>query len=585
MHCRLMKSFSILFCVLTSIGLSTYLYAQQNIQRVALVIGNASYNQLGTLNNPQKDATQINSELTALGFSTKLIIDANEQVLRREIRAFSARSEGASVALVYYAGHGAQINGDNYLLPIDLDSPNRESDIQLSAIKVDDLLTSLKSPVKIVFLDACRDNPVLFKNLSKGRGSSFSRGLAEPKGSNSGMDISGGGIFIGYATDAGSVAADGSGQNSPFTEALLRHIRQPVSIDDMFSMVTRDVRQSTGNKQRPYKYASMEQVFCLTQLCGVLTAPREQRSNLTESFSESTNAEIQLALSENNIEKLEELAKKISGINEAFILKEKIEKNRQLFTNDWVVIDGTVDESNFFYYQPSSLRHGNGRTWVNVRIAAKGPISSANSTLPAFGKEPTQGPKLISMSVQVLDCISRKIGFSYREEYDNDGVPSKQFMAGNPRVVDLPLEIKGDTIFDELRGLVCLPKNAGRIVTSEVVKKDENWETLVSFGYDPGKFAVLKESVRRVGNEVTAIITLKGAETVKLPMYQYGDIVYKIVFRCDRGDFANLDADFLDVSGKLVGKLYEKNIMQWAFPADKSPFQIVHKTMCLSHEK
>ena len=78
---------------------------------------------------------------------------------------------------MYYAGHGAQINGDNYLLPVDLDAPNRESDIQLSAIKVDDLLVSLKTKVKIIFLDACRDNPVLFRNLSKGRGASFSRGI------------------------------------------------------------------------------------------------------------------------------------------------------------------------------------------------------------------------------------------------------------------------------------------------------------------------------------------------------------------------------------------------------------------------
>ena len=223
----------------------------RSLERIALVIGNASYAQLGTLANPQKDATLIERELSGMGFSTKLLVDANEQTLRKEIRAFSARSEAAAVALVFYAGHGAQINGDNYLLPVDLDAPNRESDIQLSAIKVDDILTSLKAPVKIVFLDACRDNPILFKNLSKGRGSSFSRGLAAPRDASASGEASGGGVFIGYATDAGSIAADGTGPNSPFTEALLRHIRKPVSIDDMFSMVTRDVRQVTGNKQRP----------------------------------------------------------------------------------------------------------------------------------------------------------------------------------------------------------------------------------------------------------------------------------------------------------------------------------------------
>ncbi len=157
--------------------LQSALFDANAVERIALIIGNATYSQLGALANPSRDATQVEHELAALGFSTKLIIDANEQSLRREIRAFSARSEGASVALVYYAGHGAQINGDNYLLPVDLDAPNRESDIQLSAIKVDDLLVSLKTKVKIIFLDACRDNPVLFRNLSKGRGASFSRGI------------------------------------------------------------------------------------------------------------------------------------------------------------------------------------------------------------------------------------------------------------------------------------------------------------------------------------------------------------------------------------------------------------------------
>ena len=127
--------------------LQTALFNANAGERIALIIGNATYSQLGTLANPVKDATQVEHELAALGFSTKLIIDANEQSLRREIRAFSARSERASVALVYYAGHGAQINGENYLLPVDLDAPNRESDIQLSALKVDDLLVSLKSQV------------------------------------------------------------------------------------------------------------------------------------------------------------------------------------------------------------------------------------------------------------------------------------------------------------------------------------------------------------------------------------------------------------------------------------------------------
>ena len=111
-------------------------------------------------------------------------------------------------------------------------------------MKLDDLVNSIGSGTKIVFLDACRNNPALFKNIVSGRGSS-PVGLAPATASNFTPTKPGGGVFIAYATDAGSVADDGHGLHSPFTAALLRYIQKPVSIDDMFSLVTRDVRLVT----------------------------------------------------------------------------------------------------------------------------------------------------------------------------------------------------------------------------------------------------------------------------------------------------------------------------------------------------
>ena len=149
------------------------------------------------------------------------------------------------------AGHGAQVNGENYLLPIDMDIPQTESDIRLSSIKVDDVINSIKSKNKIIFLDACRDNPALVKSLAKGRGS-YSRGLADNKG-NYDLQKSGG-IFIAYATDAGNIADDGNpDSNSPFTEAFLKYAGEPISIDDVFSKITSEVRKNTNQKQRPFK--------------------------------------------------------------------------------------------------------------------------------------------------------------------------------------------------------------------------------------------------------------------------------------------------------------------------------------------
>ena len=234
--------------------------------RIALVIGNSKYAEFGVLANPANDARDINKVLTEMGYKTRLVLDANESTIRKEFRNFAAQSDSASIAIVFYAGHGAQVNGENFLLPVDMDIPKRDSDIQLSALKVDDVISSIKSKTKVVFLDACRDNPALVKSLSKGRGS-YRGGLAPTNSTSLGDQSSG--IFVAYATDAGNVASDGSAgeKNSPFTSALLNHIKQPVSIDDMFSMVTKDVRQKTKNAQKPYKYASLDGIVCLPEKC------------------------------------------------------------------------------------------------------------------------------------------------------------------------------------------------------------------------------------------------------------------------------------------------------------------------------
>ena len=139
--------------------------------RIALVIGESHYLNLPRLRNPEKDARSIAETLQKMGYNTQLLLDASEDGIRKEIRKFASESSKADVAVVFYAGHGAQLNGSNYLLPVDIDIPHTEADIQFAGLKVDDLINSIGSNTKIVFLDACRDNPALFKNLVNGRGS------------------------------------------------------------------------------------------------------------------------------------------------------------------------------------------------------------------------------------------------------------------------------------------------------------------------------------------------------------------------------------------------------------------------------
>jgi uncharacterized caspase-like protein len=192
--------------------------------RLALVIGNSNYLNLPKLSNPANDARSIAETFQKMGYRTQLLLDAPEGTIRKQIRQFAGESSKADVAVVYYAGHGAQLNGTNYLLPVDIDVPRAEADIQFTGLKVDDLVNSIGSNTKIVFLDACRDNPVLFRNIVRGRGGSPS-GLAPAVGSNFDQSKPGGGIFIAYATDAGAVADDGKAAHSPFTEALLRYMQ------------------------------------------------------------------------------------------------------------------------------------------------------------------------------------------------------------------------------------------------------------------------------------------------------------------------------------------------------------------------
>jgi hypothetical protein len=142
----------------------------QDKRLVALVIGNSNYLNLSKLSNPSNDALSIAEVLGKMGFRTKTVFDASEQDIRREVRKFASETDKADIALVFYAGHGAQVNGENYLLPVDVEIARTEADIQFTGLKVDDLVNSIRANTKVVFLDACRDNPVLFKNLVKGRG-------------------------------------------------------------------------------------------------------------------------------------------------------------------------------------------------------------------------------------------------------------------------------------------------------------------------------------------------------------------------------------------------------------------------------
>ena len=222
---------------------------------MALVIGNAAYQNAPPLRNPSNDATDIAAKLRELGFDVVEGIDLGKRDMEKRIRAFAEQLNGADVGLFYYAGHGLQVNQKNYLAPIDAELKS-ETDLDFEAVELDLVLKQMlrSAGTSLVFLDACRDNPLVQKLAQSGRSLNIGRGLARVEPVSS--------MMIVYSAEFGKVALDGTGRNSPFTEALLRHIgEEGESISDMMIEVRNDVRKETGNQQQPIESTQLTGQF------------------------------------------------------------------------------------------------------------------------------------------------------------------------------------------------------------------------------------------------------------------------------------------------------------------------------------
>jgi uncharacterized protein len=245
------------FCVrslVVLVGVVGLLLAAQGealaIVRLALVLGNAKYQRVPVLDNPANDAADLAQALRAVGFEVIETSDATRAAMAEAVRDFSERLHGADVALFFYSGHGLQMNGENYLLPVDAKIEN-PADVRFNTINLSDIQQEMESSgrVNIIILDACRTNPFA-EALSHGRGAP-TRGLGR-------IDAAGEGSLIVYATQPNNVAFDGVGRNSPFTAALLKHIGTPgLEVRQMISKVRGDVLQATDRRQTPWDSSSL----------------------------------------------------------------------------------------------------------------------------------------------------------------------------------------------------------------------------------------------------------------------------------------------------------------------------------------
>ncbi|HEX5998042.1 MAG TPA: caspase family protein, partial [Hyphomicrobiaceae bacterium] len=222
-------------------------------RRVALVIGNGAYAKVGKLPNPPRDARAIEAMLRGAGFdAVQVQQDLGRDAMRRALRDFSEQVRNADIAVVFYAGHGIEVNGSNYLIPVDA-VLERDIDVEDEAVpleRVSQVLASAKR-LRLIILDACRDNPFAPTMRRTLAGRSIGRGLAQ-------VEVVSAETLIAFAAKAGSTAADGQGSNSPYTSALVKHLATPgLDVRLALGRVRDEVLRSTGSRQEPFVYGSL----------------------------------------------------------------------------------------------------------------------------------------------------------------------------------------------------------------------------------------------------------------------------------------------------------------------------------------
>lgn len=258
-------------------------------KKVALVIGNSQYRSVSVLSNPTNDATEIGNSLERLDFTVKRVANATYDEMRRAFLEFGRLARSAEYAIVFYAGHGLEVGGENWLIPIDAELRN-DIDVDHEALGLRSILLTVEnaSRLGLVILDACRNNPFAARMKRTVRTRSVMRGLrsVEPNAN----------VLVAYAAKDGTVADDGEGRHSPFTTALLRHIETPgLEINLMFRHVRDDVIVATNREQQPFVYGSLSREEIYLKPSAAIEARREpvrsQDYELAywESIKQSTN--------------------------------------------------------------------------------------------------------------------------------------------------------------------------------------------------------------------------------------------------------------------------------------------------------
>jgi uncharacterized protein YraI len=265
--------------------------------RVALIIGNSEYQNVGRLPNPANDAAALAAALERLGFSVTSLRDASVRDMRRALQDFEVAAGGAEIALVYYAGHGIEMNGTNYLIPVDAEL-KRDTHVEDEAISLDRVERAAEgaSRLRLILLDACRDNPFVVEMERNVARRSIGRGLArvEPPAQT----------LVAYAAKGGTTAEDGDGEHSPYATSLLRHIETPgLELNFLFRIVHDEVLDETGGVQEPFVYGSLGATEIYLKAADAMPVEAQQTPSATPSNDDQlTEADYFAAITANTEE-------------------------------------------------------------------------------------------------------------------------------------------------------------------------------------------------------------------------------------------------------------------------------------------
>ena len=508
-------------------------------ERVALVIGNADYKK-APLINPVNDAKDMAVKLQSLGFTVITRTNLNTKQIGGALREFKSKLKPGSVALVYYAGHGIQIKGENYLPAVDAEITSEE-DVPYQSISIKqimDVLDESKSRLNLVFLDACRNNPYA-RSFRSGSGDGLARFQAPS------------GTIISYATRPGSVAADGKGRNGLYTEYLLKAMdlsNEP--IEQALKTVVREVRSASKGAQEPWMEGSIDGDFYFK-----LDKSVKNDTKIASVQAPVKPTVIKDSSSTNNLNELYQLYVKGRGIENIEPIKDQMFKVNSVDMPIYFYIDTNTGSKEDYYIFPQSITQlPNNRLVFN--LLAK---TSRKLLIFDFSKE--------SILRVALDC-NTKSGSLYQKG-DIDAASKKivnEVFFGNPEFMPLQ-QISIGTVFDHLFTQICDPARRINIVQKFEVRSPL-WT--VAMNLDNAKSVYLNRNfVFRVNNYADVVLKTENVIAENLP---YIDKPIKTMIQRYRIDcpsqMMEIDSDFLAEDLSLLSKFtsYGTNAKQKMLP-------------------